>query len=396
MRQRREEQFQQARETRNSSGEKLAMSLHPKGKMLVLMTTDAVGGVWNYCLRLAEALESYQVEVALATMGPALNEHQHQEVRRLANVRLYESTFKLEWMQNPWEDVDRAGRWLLDLADRLQPDLIQLNGYAHAALPWPCPVLVVAHSCVCSWFQSVCGCEPTPEWDEYRRRVRQGLQHANLVTGPTLSALEMLSRYYGSFRSAGPIYNGCEPAEGFSPRADELVFCAGRLWDPAKNIATLDRAAQRIRLPVFAAGMSTGPDQQRIELRNIQPLGYLDQAALRQWYRRAAVFVLPSLYEPFGLTALEAGLAGCALVLSDIPSLREVWGDAAVFVPAQDDRALAREVNRLIEDIPSRREYGRRAGHKARTYTVARMAAGYYQRYCDLTWKEASIPAGAL
>ncbi|MCL5280609.1 MAG: glycosyltransferase family 4 protein [Planctomycetes bacterium] len=372
------------------------MNPGPKSHKLVLMTPDAVGGVWNYCVRLAEALADYQVEIALATMGPAPNEHQRQEIRRLANVRLHESTFKLGWMQNPWEDVDRAGRWLLDLEDQLQPDLIHLNGYAHAALPWSSPVLVVAHSCVCSWFQSVRGCEPTPEWDEYRRRVRQGLQHADLVMGPTISALERLSRYYGAFRSGGPIYNGCEPAEGFSPRTDELVFCAGRLWDPAKNIATLDRAAQGIRPPVFAAGTTTGPDQQWIELKNIRSLGYLDQAALHGWYRRAAVFVLPSLYEPFGLTALEAGLAGCALVLSDIPSLREVWGDAAVFVPAQDDHALALAVNRLIEDVPFRREYGRRAEHQARTYTPARMAAGYYRSYSNLICKQASTLAGAL
>ena len=87
--------------------------------MLVLMTTDAVGGVWNYCIRLAEALDAYDVQIALATMGPALNEHQRHEARRLANVQLYESTFKLEWMRDPWDEVDRAGRWLLDLDEVL-------------------------------------------------------------------------------------------------------------------------------------------------------------------------------------------------------------------------------------------------------------------------------------
>lgn len=110
------------------------MDLQPESNMLVLMTTDAVGGVWNYCIRLAEALDAYDVQIALATMGPALNEHQRHEVRRLANVQLYESTFKLEWMRDPWEDVDRAGRWLLDLEERLRPDVIHLNGYTHAAL----------------------------------------------------------------------------------------------------------------------------------------------------------------------------------------------------------------------------------------------------------------------
>ncbi len=372
------------------------MSSLPENGLLVLMTTDTVGGVWNYCLRLAEALADHEVHIALATMGPAMSGDQRQEVRRLPHVRLYESTFKLEWMQDPWADVDRAGRWLLDLEGRLKPDLVHLNGYAHAALPWSSPVLVVGHSCVCSWFEAVRGTEPTPEWNEYRRRVRLGLEHADLVTAPTAAALETLARHYGSFRSAGPIYNGCEPVESATPKTEEVVFCVGRLWDPAKNIATLDRAAKDIHLPVSAAGATRGPDEQNIELKNIRSLGYLDQARLRSWYRRAAVFVLPSLYEPFGLAALEAGLAGCPLVLGEIASMREVWGEAAVFVPARDDRALAREVNRLIEHAPLRQEYGRRALQKASTYTLARMAEQYYQLYGNLTRSEATTQAGAV
>ncbi len=372
------------------------MSLAPENDMLVLMTTDTVGGVWSYCLRLAEALADHEVHVALATMGPAMSGDQRQEVRRLPHVRLYESTFKLEWMQDPWADVDRAGRWLLDLEGRLKPDLVHLNSYVHAALPWSSPVLVVGHSCVCSWFEAVRGSAPTPEWDEYRRRVRLGLEHADLVTAPTAAALATLARCYGSFRSAAPIYNGCAPLESATPRTEEAVFCVGRLWDPAKNIAVLDRAAESIRLPVSAAGATRGPDEQSLELKNIHALGYLDQARLRSWYRHTAVFVLPSLYEPSGLAALEAGLAGCPLVLSDIPSLREVWDEAAVFFPARDDQALARAVNRLIEDVPLRQDYSRRALEKASTYTLARMAEQYYQLYGNLTRSEATTLAGAV
>jgi glycogen(starch) synthase len=372
------------------------MSSVPEDGLLILMTTDTVGGVWNYCVRLAEALADHEVRVALATMGPAMSGDQRQEIRRLPSVRLYESTVKLEWMQDPWADVDRAGRWLLDLEGRLKPDLVHLNSYAHAALPWSSPALVVGHSCVCSWFEAVRGTEPPPEWDEYRSRVRLGLQHADLVTAPTAAALGALARHYGSFRSAGPIYNGCEPVENPAPRTEEVVFCVGRLWDPAKNIATLDRAARDILLPVSAAGATRGPDDQHIELKNIHSLGYLDQVRLRSWYRRAAVFVLPSLYEPFGLAALEAGLAGCPLVLSDIASMREVWGEAALLVPAHDDQAFARAVNRLIEDVPLRQEYGRRALEKASTYTLARMAEQYCRLYADLIQREAATPTGAL
>ena len=358
--------------------------------MLVLMTTDAVGGVWNYCARLAEALGDHQVQVALATMGPAPSDSQRDQVRRLADVQLHESTFKLEWMQDPWDDVARAGEWLLSLEHRLRPDVIHLNGYVHAALPWSNPVLVVAHSCVCSWFEAVRKREPTHEWDEYRRRVARGLRCADLVTAPTQAALRVLGRHYGPFRSAGPIHNGCTPIKRVEGEAEPLVLSVGRLWDPAKGVAVLDLAAKDIRWPVLAAGATNGPDGQSIELKNIRGLGTLDQRTLHEWYQRASIFASPAVYEPFGLAALEAGLAGCALVLSDIPSLREVWSDAAVFVPPEDHRTLAREVNRLIDDVSLRQEYSARACRAARTYTLGRMADGYHQIYRDLLRREES------
>ncbi len=53
----------------------------------------------------------------------------------------------------------------------------------------------------------------------------------------------------------------------------------------------------------------------------------------------AAIFAHPARYEPFGLAVLEAAMAGCALVLGDIPTLRELWDGAAVFVaPGRPDR----------------------------------------------------------
>ncbi len=356
-----------------------------KRDIQVLMTTDTVGGVWSYSIRLANALQGFGARVALATMGPALHEHQRRDLRRLTRVQLYESTFKLEWMQDPWDDVDRAGRWLLALEGTFEPDVIHLNSYAHAALPWKAPVLVVGHSCVCSWFEAVRRQTPDALWDEYRRRVRLGLRRADRVTAPTAAALAMLKRHYGPFRSAGPIYNGTDGADEFGDRAEEVVFSVGRLWDPAKNMALLDRAAAKIGKPVCVAGQTDGPDGQQITLHNVHSLGYLDRNALHDWYRRTAVFVAPSLYEPFGLVALEAALARCPLVLSDIPTLREVWGDAAVFVSPDDPDDLATQVNTLLADRDRRSDYAHRAHRRARRYTVRRMAEQYYCSYLDMT-----------
>src|SRR5206468_2043376 len=101
----------------------------------ILMTTDAVGGVWNYALDLSAALGVHGVEVVLATMGPPPDTDQRRKAA-LANVTLRESSFRLEWMREPWADVARAGDWLLELEREFAPDLIHLNGYTHAALPW--------------------------------------------------------------------------------------------------------------------------------------------------------------------------------------------------------------------------------------------------------------------
>src|SRR3954463_15547764 len=149
----------------------------------VLMTADTVGGVWTYALELIGALP--EVRFALATMGRQLSASQREQIATHSNVVLFESEFRLEWMDDPWSDVDRAGDWLLGLEAKFQPDLVHLNGYAHAVLPWAAPKLVVAHSCVISWWHAVKGGEPPDQFDEYRRRVSTGLAAANLVVAPT-------------------------------------------------------------------------------------------------------------------------------------------------------------------------------------------------------------------
>ncbi|HEX2239410.1 MAG TPA: glycosyltransferase family 1 protein, partial [Gammaproteobacteria bacterium] len=84
--------------------------------MKVLMTTDAVGGVWSYALELARALEPFDIEVALATMGAVLNRAQRAQIKSRPNVTVFESSYRLEWMPDAWKDVQQAGAWLLEIA----------------------------------------------------------------------------------------------------------------------------------------------------------------------------------------------------------------------------------------------------------------------------------------
>jgi glycogen(starch) synthase len=346
----------------------------------ILMTADTVGGVWTYAIELSRGLSNRGVRVSLATMGAHLSEMQRRQAR-ICGVDIYESTFKLEWMDRPWEEVDAAGEWLLDLENRLQPDLIHLNNFAHGDLPWNAPVVLVAHSCVYSWWNAVHGGPPPREWDEYHRRVTSGLQAADVVVAVSRTMLRELEQWYGFSGAQCAIYNGHQ-TRMYSPGSKEpFVLSTGRIWDAAKNMTALDSAAELIRCPVYVAGEIQHPEGGRSPMRNANPIGYLGQEELRQWFSRAGIYALPALYEPFGLSVLEAALSGCALVLGDIPSLREIWGDAALFVPPFDHEALAIAVNSLIVRPATREDLARRARARALNFTTDRMVQGYLGIY---------------
>jgi glycogen(starch) synthase len=356
--------------------------------MKVLLTTDTVGGVWTYAVELARGLRPLGVEVVLATMGDLPTAAQRSQVARQPNVDLRESGLKLEWMDAPWDDVRRAGDWLMSLEQDVRPDVVHLNGYAHGQWPFAAPTLVVGHSCVLSWWEAVKR-EPAPSlaWARYRSEVWAGLRRADLVVAPSAAMLAALVRHYGPLPATRVIPNGRDPAAFRTAAAKEaFVLTAGRLWDEAKNVAALERVAPALPWPVRVAGEDRHPaGGGRATTAGLELLGRLDEVVMADAFARASVYCLPARYEPFGLSALEAALSGCALVLGDIPSLREVWGDAAaVYVPPDDVNALREALLGLIRHPAERRERARLARARAQQYTSARMAEEYLCAYRNL------------
>ncbi|MFC4728559.1 glycosyltransferase family 4 protein [Coralloluteibacterium thermophilus] len=350
----------------------------------VMMSADAVGGVWTYALELARGLAEEGVETLLAVLGPAPGPQQRAEASAIPGLRLRHGDFPLEWMHDAMPAQDAAGAWLLALARDFAPDVVHLNHYCHGHLDWPAPALVVAHSCVFSWHAHVRGRPPGPEWQAYRDGVTRGLRGAALVVAPTRAMLADAERHYGPFRAGRVVHNG-RRAEDFPPRPKRaLVLSAGRLWDEAKNVGALAVAGHSLPWPVHVAGEARHPEGGVAGFDGLHPLGRLDAARMAAAYGEAAIYALPARYEPFGLSALEAALAGCALVLGDIPSLRELWDGAATFVPPDDPDAIAAALHALVEDAPERERRAALARARAATYSSARTTAAYLDAYSRL------------
>lgn len=351
----------------------------------VLMTADTVGGVWTYSMELIRALAKFNIQVELATMGVPLSATQWKEVRSLPNCNIHQSTYKLEWMDDPWKDVDKAGEWLMEINAKLVPDLVHLNNYCHGNISWYTPTLMVCHSCVQSWWQSVKS-EPAPAtYESYAARVKKGLKAVDVVVAPSKVMMDIAEELYGPFIESKVIYNGRD-SNGFKPASKkEQIFSMGRLWDEAKNISALVDIAPDLQWPVMIAGDNNMAGKStHLDQKNTFYLGNIDQDKVQKVLSETAIYVMPARYEPFGLSVLEAALSGCALVLGDIPSLREIWGDAALYVNPDDKKAMMLKISGLIENESLRKEMSKKAYSRAAAYSVNKMADEYTTLYAQL------------
>jgi glycogen(starch) synthase len=351
----------------------------------ILMTTDAVGGVWQYSVDLIRGLGE-NAEVLLATLGPHPSTEQKQQLKSLPQVQLCQSGYALEWMSDPWRDIDAAGEWLLSTQAAFKADVIHLNGYTHAVLPWQKPVVVVAHSCVYSWWHAVHGCAPGPEWAEYYRRVANGLSACQAVVAPSRFMAHEVEREY----SVPPekikiIHNFSATPDLFATAKEPFCLAAGRLWDQAKNLSILAEIALHLRWPIYLAGDDKGPETPVAVPDSLRTLGRLSNAELLGYMSRAGIFLHPTLYEPFGLSVLEAARCGCCLVLSDVASLRELWSQSAIFIDGRKPQEWVCKVNQLISNPEQRLHWGEAAREHSERYSEQDSITAYQNLYREVS-----------
>jgi glycosyltransferase involved in cell wall biosynthesis len=357
----------------------------------LILVTDAVGGVWAYSLELARALKPLGIDAVLAIAGPTPTGAQREAA---AGIRLIDTGLPLEWLASSADDVLRASEELARIAADEGADIVQTSSASLlASASFDCATVAVQHSCLATWWSAVKGTPLPGEFGWRRDLVAQGLAKADAIVAPTRAFKAMTERAYELDRPVLAVHNGrTEQPRRALPQGD-FVFAAGRLWDEGKNVRTLDRAAARIDAPFQAAGSISGPNGASVTLEHLVTLGSLSDARLAGLFAARPIFASAAMYEPFGLSALEAAHSGCALVLSDIASHRELWDGAAIFVEARDDTAFAAAIGNLLDHRAKRNELGWQARERARRYKPECMASAMAEIYASVS--ESQLVAGA-
>lgn len=271
------------------------------------------------------------------------------------------------------------------LLRRLKVDLLHT---LHTFVPLYPPVPVV-ESVLDMMFELFPEYAPILKAREYRMHkwaFTRFVTRAIAISETTKDDLEALWGYPGE--KIDVVYLGTQPASSSEPpqAGEEPIVLSPYNLEPRKNLLSLLEAVAGSRLPfkliLYGRAAVNEPRErefqqhvQRLKLDNrIILTGFLTDAQLNGWYRRADVFVFPSLYEGFGLPLLEAMGAGACVIGHNSSAMAEVAGNCGLRVDMNSVREIRAALERCLLDRDLRRDLASRAAERAKQFSRERMA----------------------
>jgi glycosyltransferase involved in cell wall biosynthesis len=328
-----------------------------------LVRPDRLTGIERYALSLTTALaRKAPGEIVLFTRPDA------PPALRALPVEQHASPFR--------QRVPTEQFWLPVAAARAGVELLHTLAFPTPLL-WRGPALLTVHDAT-PWLHPDTVSAGMRYY--YGPLYRQALRRAVGLLTVSEAAREDLVATLGVSRERVHVtHNGVDahffearPPEG--PRAPYLL-AVGTL-EPRKNIPALLDALRLLRaegrdLQLVIVGRQGWADA--LPLRelgaHVRLTGPVEDPELAELYAGAACFVLPSLYEGFGLPLAEAMAAGAPAVASDIPALRELGGDAVRYAPPDSPRAFADAISQVLDRREETAAMALRGRERARRYT---------------------------
>lgn len=309
---------------------------------------------------------------------------------------------------------------------RLECDLAHVPNLFSIPRALPCPYVITVHDMVEHMSRPR---EQSGFWRSLRllltRRVLEGAARIVAVSNFTKAEIEKL---FGiSPDRIEVVYNAIDERflRGHASAADrELIaqryqvtypflLYAGRI-SPHKNVVRMieafsalktelerDKAYPDLKLIIIGDDLSGNPDLRRTVVRSgvqndVRFLGFVPIEVLRIFYDEARIFVFPSLYEGFGLPPLEAMAHGTPVVTSNVSSLPEVVGRAAVLVNPENVFEIMRALHRVLTDPALRDRMKARGYEQAAKFsweTSVRRILDIYRQVADGDQPHAGQPA---
>ena len=369
------------------------------------------GGLARHVRKLAETLVKQGTEVHVLTRG--LDSSGEDEVEGVVVHRVAEPTRPRDldqfvaWVEHMNSDMLAAG---VELGDRFDFDVVHGHDWLvasagdHLARRFRCPLVVTIHATEYGRHQG---------WvDKHPQSHIHGIEkwmanRADRVITCSAYMREHVSDIYGlEENQVAVIPNGIDPSElvpvddldtlrgRFAQPDEKLVLLVGRLvYEKGFQLAleALPGLIERLgNVRFLVAGSGTAEQELREQATELGLddhgtfMGWIGDDVLHSLYRIADLTVVPSIYEPFGLVALEAMASGCPCLVADTGGLREVVpsdGTVGLRFRSRDPHSLGQMAERLLTDDALRDRLVAEASEHVLTFDwadVARQVGGVY------------------
>ncbi|HVL69220.1 MAG TPA: glycosyltransferase family 1 protein [Vicinamibacterales bacterium] len=292
----------------------------------------------------------------------------------------------------------------------LRRERVDLFHAPHYVLPplTPCKSVVTIHDCIHLRFPQYL---PNRLAYVYARSSLWVATHraSRVLTVSETSKRDILRYFRVPEGKIDVIYNAIDERLGEAPTDaevaqvreryqlnDPFVLYAGNI-KPHKNLERLIEAfntmrkggLEHVKLLIIGDEISKYATLRRAVHRHklhkhVRFFGFVPDKTLASLYRLASVFVFPSLYEGFGLPPLEAMAAGTPVITSNVSSLPEVVGDAAILIDPYEPDAIAGAMRRVLTDAPLREDLRRRGLARVREFSWDRSVARVREIYGEV------------
>jgi len=356
------------------------------------LSSSHIDGLGNYLLRLLKALSRIDAENEYILYTPGIAQHFYAEAMRrnsrfsIAVIPGIFSRSRRLWLQSP-SLIRRAARDRIDL-------FFAGAEYFPLLLPRAIRVAVTIHDVA---FKAMPEAISIPNMIFYRFFFPLFVRRADFFFTVSHHSKREMIDYLGIEESAiRVVYNGIElddfPAGREGDKRDSILF-VGTL-QPRKNLANLIKAfdliANRVKADLVVVGGSGWKNHSvRSLIEGLAPevrqritfCGYVAGDELPALYRKAKLFVLPSLHEGFCLPILEAMASGTAVITARSAAIPEVFGDAAAYVNPLSPEDIGRRIEELLTNHTLRASFVRKGRTLSKQYSVEQQAAGYLDAF---------------
>ncbi len=267
----------------------------------------------------------------------------------------------------------------------------------------PCKSIITIHDCVHILFPNYAPSRSV--YEKSRQSTRRAIQNSShILTVSETTRRDLMRLFHIPEGKVTVVYNAIDERTVRNTDHDEqkrlleryqiqdpFLLYAGNIR-PHKNIARLieafsvlkselrsDDLWKNLKLLIIGDELSKHQVLRRTVARSgvqhdVRFLGFVPSDTLKVFYQSAQIFVFPSLYEGFGLPPLEAMANGTPVLTSNISSLPEVMGDAALMVNPENVFEIAREMKHLLYDNPLRQELIKKGRERVRKYSWRKAA----------------------